>query len=160
MRQLSSLRKQGPITTDVGCESELELQPSQNKRLWLWVPARAALGRDDVELLRRHLARCRRRVDEVGGELLVARLGVLYRLLLHRAVAADAIRQREYFYGGVVRGLRQQVEYGGDVLLVACDQVALQLAVGAVAEHVERRAAKEAEFGEHAEYAHHPGTES
>src|SRR5437763_65170 len=46
------------------------------------------------ELLRRHLARCGRRVDEVGGELLVTCLGVLHCLLLHRAVATDAIGQR------------------------------------------------------------------
>src|SRR6266496_1994819 len=42
-------------------------------------------------LLRRDLARRGRRVDEVGGELGVAGLGVLHRLLLDRAVAADAI---------------------------------------------------------------------
>src|ERR1700712_1866791 len=47
-----------------------------------------------IPLLRRDLARRRRRVDEVGGELGVADLGVLHRLLLHRAVATDAVRQR------------------------------------------------------------------
>src|SRR4051794_15749612 len=57
-------------------------------------------------LLRSHLPRRRRRVDEIAGELLVARLGVLDRLVLDRAVAADAIRQRQYFYGGVVGGCR------------------------------------------------------
>src|SRR5436189_93400 len=47
-------------------------------------------------LLRRQLPWCGRRVDEIGGELRVARLGVLHRLLLDRAVATDAIRQRQY----------------------------------------------------------------
>src|SRR5262245_36924037 len=56
-------------------------------------------------LLRRHLARRRWRIDEVGRELLVARAGVLHRLLLHRAVAADAVGQRKQLDGGVVRGL-------------------------------------------------------
>jgi hypothetical protein len=40
--------------------------------------------------------------------------------------------------------------------LVAIDQAALQLAVGAEAEYVER-VPQEAEFGEQAEHAHHPG---
>ena len=54
-------------------------------------------------LLRRDLPRRGRRVDEVGGELRVARLGVLHRLLLHRAVAADAVGQRQQFDRGVER---------------------------------------------------------
>src|SRR5262249_4767556 len=63
------VRKQGPITTDVSRESELELQLSQNERLRLWAPARAALGRGDSELLRRHLPWRGRRVGEIGYKL-------------------------------------------------------------------------------------------
>ena len=48
-------------------------------------------------LLRRDLPRRGRRVDEVGGELGVARFGVVHRFLLHRAIAADAVRQRQDF---------------------------------------------------------------
>jgi hypothetical protein len=47
---LSSPRKRGPITTDVrsghSCGASLE----QHGQWWLWVPARASLGLDDVDL--------------------------------------------------------------------------------------------------------------
>src|SRR5262249_41662771 len=36
---VSSRRTPGPITTGSCCQSELELQPSQNYVRWLWVPA-------------------------------------------------------------------------------------------------------------------------
>ena len=52
-------------------------------------------------LLRRDLPRRGRRVDEIGGELRVARFGVLHRLLLHRAVAADAVGQRQDLDRGI-----------------------------------------------------------
>src|SRR5262249_48129581 len=44
-KALSSLRKQGPITTGWCCRNELELQPSQNRALWLWIPDRARFAR-------------------------------------------------------------------------------------------------------------------
>ena len=44
-------------------------------------------------LLRRQLPRRRRRVDEIGGQLRVARFRIRYRFLLHRAVTADAVGQ-------------------------------------------------------------------
>ena len=44
-------------------------------------------------LLRRDLPWRRWRVDEVGGELRVARFRIRDRLLLDRAVAADAVGQ-------------------------------------------------------------------
>ena len=68
-------------------------------------------------LLRRDLPWRGRWIDEVGGQLRVARFGVLHGLLLHRAVAAHAVGQREHFDGGIVRDRRQQAEHGGDVLL-------------------------------------------
>jgi hypothetical protein len=37
---MSSLRKQGPVTTDVCCYSMLWLQFFYHDRLWLWVPGR------------------------------------------------------------------------------------------------------------------------
>src|SRR3954470_12784269 len=110
-------------------------------------------------LLRCDLAWRGRRADEVGGQLRVACLGVLHGLLLDRGVAAAAGGQRANFDGGVVRHRRQQAEHGGDVLFVAGDQVALELAVGAVAENVERRATQEAQFCQRAEHRHHPGAE-
>src|SRR5689334_13710242 len=42
---LSSLRTQGPITTALHCQTALELQPSHNCSLWLWVPDRARFAR-------------------------------------------------------------------------------------------------------------------
>ena len=58
----------------------------------------------------------------------MARLGVRDRLLLHRAVAADAVGQREQFDGGVVRDRREMAERGVDVFPVVGDQLALELA--------------------------------
>jgi hypothetical protein len=46
-----------------------------------------------VALLRRNLPWRRRRVDEVGGQLRIARLGIRNRFLLDRAVAADSVGQ-------------------------------------------------------------------
>ena len=54
-----------------------------------------ALAHPTVALLRRDLPRCGWRVDEVGGELRVARFCILHRLLLDRPVAADAVGQRQ-----------------------------------------------------------------
>ncbi len=45
---LSSLRKQGPITTDVSSGKDCGPSIAQHEHSWLWVPARASLGRDDV----------------------------------------------------------------------------------------------------------------
>src|ERR1043166_2756396 len=47
------------------------------------------------------LPRRRRRVGEIGSQLRVAGLGVLHCLLFDRAVAADAVGQRENFDGGI-----------------------------------------------------------
>ena len=58
-----------------------------------------------------------------------------------------------------MRHRRQQAEHGRDVFLVARDQIALELAVGAVAENVERRAAQEAQFCQRPEHRQHPGAE-
>src|SRR5262245_55611521 len=90
-----------------------------------------AFAHPTTPLLRCDLPWRGRRGGEIGGELGVARLGVFHRLFLHGAVAADAVGQREQFDRGVVRDGRQQAEHGGDVLLVTCDQIALELAVGA-----------------------------
>ena len=106
--------------------------------------AKRAFAHPTAALLRRDLARCGRRVDEVGGELGLSRFRVLYRLLLHRAVAADAVGQRENFNRGIVGDRRQQAEHGGDILLVARDEIAFELAVGALAEDVEGGAAQAA----------------
>src|SRR6185295_8588412 len=121
--------------------------------------ALGAFAHHTATLLRRNLPRGWRRIDEVGGELRVARLGICSRLLLHRAVAADAVGQRENFHRGVVGNRRQEAEYGDDVLLVTRDEVALELAVRAVAEDVQRRAAQEAQFCQRPEYRHHPRAE-
>src|SRR4029079_5817399 len=109
-------------------------------------------------LFRRDLPWCGRRTDEVGGELRVARPGILHRLFLHRAVAADAIRQRENFGRGIGGDRRERAWRGRDVLFVARDQVALELAIGGLAEEVERRAAQALHFGENPERGHHPRT--
>jgi hypothetical protein len=89
----SSRRKPGPITTGFSDFAKLDLQLSQNLDWWLWVPAQ---GRDDdcreSALFRRDLPRRRRRTHEIGGQLRVARFRVLHGFLLHRSVAADAIR--------------------------------------------------------------------
>src|SRR5258706_6333955 len=46
-----------------------------------------------------------------------------------------------------------------DVLLVACNQVALEPAVGAVTEDIECGPAQGAHFRKQAKYRHHPGAE-
>src|SRR3982074_1354044 len=99
-------------------------------------------------LLRCDLPRRRRRADEVGGQLRVAHLGVLHRLLLHRTIAANTIRQRPQLHRGVHIEGRQQAEHGRGVLLVTRDRVALQPAIGAVGEDVERRAAQHLQLRE------------
>src|SRR6185437_3923936 len=60
---------------------------------------------DDAErdLLRRHLPWRRRWIGEVGDELPVAGLSIPGCLFLDRAVAADAIRQRQQFDRGIER---------------------------------------------------------
>jgi hypothetical protein len=57
-------------------------------------------------LLCRQLPRRGRRAGKVGGKLFVARLRVVCRLLLHRAVAADAVRKRQQLDSGVDIGGR------------------------------------------------------
>jgi hypothetical protein len=59
----SSLRKQGPITTDARASHPLKLQLVTKRSSWLWIPARAELvigpaegrtrwlGPDDTDLL-------------------------------------------------------------------------------------------------------------
>ena len=68
-------------------------------------PREGTVDAFDCALLRRHLPWSRRRTGEVGCEFGVARFRFVCRPLLHRAVAADAIGQREEFDCGVVRGL-------------------------------------------------------
>src|SRR5260370_1209634 len=46
---LSSPRKRGPITTDVCRRPNCGPSFAQHEHLWLWVPARASLGRDDMD---------------------------------------------------------------------------------------------------------------
>src|SRR5438132_1641397 len=82
------------------------------------MPARPA----DLLLLRSELPWCRWRAGEIGGKLRVARLCVLHRLLLHRAVAADTVGQRQEFGRRIDRGRRYQSEHVPDLLLVACHQ--------------------------------------
>ncbi len=60
---------------------------------WFETREDALLTMRDEDLLRRDLPWRRRRIDQVGGQLLVARFGIRNRLLLHRAVAADAVGQ-------------------------------------------------------------------
>src|ERR1700686_457994 len=96
----------------------------------------ALLTMRDWYLLRRDLPWRRRRVDEIGGQLRVSRFGILDRLLLYRPVAPDAIGQRQQLDRGFQRQRRQQTEHGGNVFLVAHDQVAFELAIGAVSEQI------------------------
>src|SRR5258708_16267671 len=91
-------------------------------------------------LLSRDLPRRRRRAREIGGQLRMARLGLLRGFFLHRAVAADAIRQRENFDGGIERQRRKHFEHVGDVLLISSDQLPLELPVAPVAKTADRRA--------------------
>src|ERR1700729_3852531 len=84
-------------------------------------------------LLRRDLTWRGRRVGKVGDELAVAGMGVAGRLFLDRAIAADAIRQRQQFDRSIQRDRRQRAEDSGHVFLVSRNQLAFQLAVGAVA---------------------------
>jgi len=44
---MSSPRKRGPITTDACCRQNCGPSFAQHGHWWLWVPARASLGRDD-----------------------------------------------------------------------------------------------------------------
>src|SRR6201999_4485831 len=76
-----------------------------------------------------------------------------------RAIAANAVRQRQQLDRGVVCERRQQAKHGGDVLLVTCDQVALEPAIGALAEDVEGGAAQASHPGQQLEYRQHPGPE-
>ena len=46
---MSSPRKRGPITTDACCGQNCGPSFAQHRHSWLWVPARASLGRDDGE---------------------------------------------------------------------------------------------------------------
>src|SRR5262249_30141500 len=93
--------------------------------------------RTNRTLLRRELARCGRRAGEIGGEFFVPCLHVACRLLLHRAIAANALRQREQLDRRIKIGRRQLAQHGRDVLLVGCDQAALEPAIPAVAKNVE-----------------------
>src|SRR5258708_37673124 len=72
-------------------------------------------------LLSRDLPRRRRRAREIGGQLRMARLWLLRGFFLHRALAADAIRQLENFEGGIERQRRKHFEHVGDVLLISND---------------------------------------
>jgi hypothetical protein len=69
--------------------------------------SRTNQARQRRNLLRRDLPRCRRRVGEIGRQLRISRLGIPHRFLLHRPVAADAIRQREQFDRGIQRQRRK-----------------------------------------------------
>src|SRR5580698_10605511 len=83
-------------------------------------------------LLRRDLSWRGRRVGEVGDQLRVARLGVRRGLFLDRTVTADTIRQRQQLDRGFQRDQRKRSQHGGDIVFVRNDQLALELAVGAV----------------------------
>src|ERR1700754_854807 len=108
--------------------------PTVTSRMFRWWARRkCAFAHPTAALLRRNLPRGWRWIDEGRCQLRVARFRIRYCLLLDRAVAADAVGQRENFHRGVVGDRRQEAEHGDDVLFVACDQVALELAVGAVA---------------------------
>src|SRR5262249_54612945 len=112
----------------------------------------------EAALLRRELPWRWRRAGEIGDQLGVAFPDLGGGLLLHRTVAADAIRQRQQFEGGLRCDRRQRSEHGCDILFIGRDQLALELAVGAARKNVERGAAQEAEFRQHAEHRQHPRT--
>ena len=121
------------------------------------IPAPCGEGKE--ELLRRLRHRNRRGIGELSRQLRVARLGVLHRLLLDRAIAADLVRQRQHVHRGVVRPRRQHRKHGRHVVLVAGDQFALELAVRVIAEQIERRAAQAAQLRQRAEQRQHPAAE-
>src|SRR3954452_12635720 len=103
-------------------------------------------------LLRRDLPWGWRWVGEIGGELRVPRFGVLHRFLFDRPETADAVGQREDLDGGVQRQQREHREHVGDVLFVAGDEIPYELAVGAVAEDVERGTTQAAHLREQTEH--------
>src|SRR5262249_29425481 len=72
-------------------------------------------------------------------------------------VAADAIGRRQQLRRSRDIDRRQQRQHGRQVLLVASNQVALELAVRIACEDVERGGAQEAQLRRHAEGGQHPG---
>src|SRR3990167_2561408 len=69
-------------------------------------------------------------------------------LLLDVAITADLLRQFGQRHGAAVVAGIQLLEQVVDAAFVVLDQLQLQLAFGAVAEQVERRAAQDLELGQ------------